>query len=178
MIKGKLTGLRAIEKSDLALMKDWRNNHEMRKNFREIKELNLDNQESWYQRVVLDSKNDFMFMIVRLEDNLPIGVCGLAYINWLIRSADFSFYLGYDDSYIDKDGYAEDAARLLLEYGFNNLNLHKIWTELYEFDRIKIDFFTTKFGFHQDGKLVDNCFESGRYWDSLIVSLLEKEFKK
>ena len=43
--------------------------------------------------------------------------------------------------------------------------------ELYEFDGQKIDFFMQKFKFVRDGILRDNCFEDGRYWNSLIISL-------
>lgn len=50
MIKGKLVGLRAVEREDLSLLRDWRNIPEFRKNFREVRELNLANQESWFER--------------------------------------------------------------------------------------------------------------------------------
>lgn len=170
MIKGDLVGLRAVEKEDLALLRDWRNIPEFRRNFREVRELNLTNQEKWFERSCVNNLNDFMFVIVRLSDNKPIGACGLLYINWIIRSADFSFYIGYNQSYIDSEGYAKDAANLLINYGFNNLNLHKIWMELYEFDKLKLDFFQNEFNFQVDGKLRDNCFEDGKYWDSYIIS--------
>jgi len=170
MIKGDLVGLRAVEKEDLALLRDWRNIPEFRRNFREVRELNLTNQEKWFERSCVNNLNDFMFVIVRLSDNKPIGACGLLYINWIIRSADFSFYIGDNQSYIDSEGYAKDAANLLINYGFNNLNLHKIWMELYEFDKLKLDFFQNEFNFQVDGKLRDNCFEDGKYWDSYIIS--------
>lgn len=178
MIKGKLVGLRAVERDDLFLLRDWRNISDFRKNFREVRELNMENQEKWFERIVENSKNDFMFMIERLSDKQPIGVCGLVYVNWIIRSADFSFYIGEEAKYIDDDGYAEEATRLLLDYGFNNLNMHKIWTELYDFDQKKIKFFMEKFKFKKDGLLRDNCFEAGEYSDSHIYSILESEFKK
>ena len=174
MIVGKKVGLRAVEREDLIKLRDWRNNGEFRKNFREIRELNLANQENWYSKVN-SSPNDFMFTIVDLENQKPIGACGLLYTNWIIRSADFSFYIGQNDSYIDDEGYAKDAAQILIKYGFSNLNLNKIWMELYEFDKTKINFFTQEFGFKQDGILRDNCFEDGRYWNSYIISLLQKD---
>lgn len=173
MIKGKLVGLRSIEHSDLALLRDWRNLTSFRKNFREFRELNMANQEAWFSKVN-SSPNDFMFVIERLEDKAPLGACGLLYTNWIIRSADFSFYIGHDEAYIDNHGYAEEAAALLIEYGFKYLNLHKIWMELYEFDKAKLDFFINKFKFEKDGKLRDNCFEDGKYYDSFIISLLKR----
>ncbi|MCF6296408.1 MAG: GNAT family N-acetyltransferase [Flavobacteriaceae bacterium] len=170
MIKGKLVGLRAVEKEDLVLLRDWRNNPDFRKNFREVRELNMANQENWFNKSCINNPNDFMFIIERLSDNKPIGACGLLYINWIIRSADFSFYIGDEEAYIDSKGYAEEAVNLLVDYGFSILNLHKVWMELYEFDIVKIDFFTNKFNFTKDGVLKDNCFDGGKYWDSFIIS--------
>lgn len=173
MIKGKLTGLRAIEKSDLPLLRDWRNVPEMRRNFREVRELNLTNQEKWFENSCTGNPNDFMFIIVDLEKNEPIGAGGLLYINWIIRSADFSLYIGKNNYYIDEEGFTKEATQLLINYGFNNLNLHKIWMELYEFDTRKIEFFMNEFDFKQDAFLRDNCFEDGQYWNSLIISLIK-----
>ena len=147
MIKGIKTGLRAVEKSDLGLLRDWRNIESFRRNFREVRELSLADQEQWFDSLLNSKQNNFMFIIVDLSSNEAIGACGLLYTNWIIRSADFSFYIGRDESYIDKDGFAQESASLLIQYGFNNLNLNKIWMELYEFDHQKIDFFTNNFKF-------------------------------
>ena len=177
MIKGKIVGLRAIEKEDLEKLKDWRNIASFRRNFREYRELNMVNQENWFSRLNA-SQNDFMFVIEKLKDKTPLGACGLLYTNWIIRSADFSFYIGHEERYLDDQGYSEDAANLLIEYGFKTLNLHKIWMELYDIDKAKIDFFINKMNFHKDGTIRDNCFEDGQYWNSGIYSLLDHEYAK
>ena len=172
MIKGDKVGLRALEKEDLIHLRDWRNIPEFRKHFREVRELSLTDQEEWFESIQKTKHINFMFTIVDLETQKPIGAAGLLYINWIIRSADFSFYIGHENKYIGNDDIAIEAAKLLIDYGFNNLNLHKIWMELYEFDSKKIDFFTNKFKFKQDGLLRDNCFEAGKYYNSLIISLI------
>ena len=176
MIKGKSVYLRAIEKEDIQTLLTWRNIDAFRKNFREFRELNYSQQVEWFNSVS-SSKNDFMFSIVDLDTNELIGACGLLYIDWIIGSADYSFYIGKDELYID-DLFAKDATNLLLSYGFNKLNLNKIWMELYEFDDKKINFFTKKYNFEVDGKLRQNCFEDGKYFDSFIISLLKSDFKK
>ena len=172
MIKGKKVGLRAVEKQDLPFLRDCRNIVEFRKNFREVRELSLTDQEAWFDHLQKSKHINYMFTIVDLNTNKPIGAAGLLYINWIIRSADFSFYIGDENKYIGNDGIAKEATKLLIDYGFNNLNLHKIWMELYEFDKEKINFFINEFKFKQDGLLRDNCFEGGSYHDSLIISLL------
>ena len=174
MIKGNLVGLRALEKEDLIHLRDWRNITHFRKHFREVRELSLADQENWFDHLQKTKDRNFMFGIERLGDGKLIGTCGLLYINWIIRSADYSFYIGEDCAYIDNNGWAKEATNLLLSYGFHTLNLNKIWMELYEFDKKKIDFFINEFDFKQDGILRDNCFENGKYWDSVLISILKQ----
>lgn len=176
MIKGNLVGLRAVEREDLTSFRDWRNIVDFRKCFREVRELSLADQNSWFDSLQATKHINFMFTILDLKTNKPIGAAGILYVNWINRSGDFSFYIGENESYIDDDGMAFEATKLLLDYGFNNLNLNKIWMELYEFDSKKLSFFKEKFDFNVDGKLRQNCFEGGRYWDSYIISLLASEY--
>ena len=175
MIKGELVGLRAVEQEDLIHLRDWRNIPNFRKNFREVRELSLEDQNAWFDSLQKTKQINFMFVIVDLKTNEIIGAAGLLYTNWIIRSADYSFYIGHDQLYIGNDGRAEEATQLLLNYGFNDLNLNKVWMELYEYDEEKINFFMSKFKFKKDGLLRENCFHAGRYWDSLIISLLKSD---
>ena len=50
--------------------------------------------------------------------------------------------------------------------------------ELYEFDIKKINFFKNRFNFKQDALLRDNCFEDGKYWNSIIISLINTPKKQ
>ena len=177
MINGQHVGLRAVERSDLQNLKCWRNLPEFRKNFRESKELSSTDQDNWYQWLQDNHRNNFMFTIVDMQTNNPIGAAGLLYINWVIRSADFSFYIGHKKAYVDKSDSCIEAISLLLKYGFGQLNLNKIWMEVYEYDKKKIEVFTKNFDFSIDGKLRNNCFHSGKYYDSYVISILEAEYK-
>ena len=94
MIKGKFIGLRAVEKEDLKYLRDWRNLTEFRKNFREFRELSMSDQELWFESLQNSRQTNFMFTIVDLKNSKPIGAAGLLYVNWINRSADFSFILG------------------------------------------------------------------------------------
>jgi RimJ/RimL family protein N-acetyltransferase len=99
MITGKKVGLRALEIEDLPKLRDWRNISNFRRNFREVRELSLDDQLNWYKHLQQTRDKNFMFGIVRLEDGVLIGACGLLYVNWINRSADYSFYIGDNDEY-------------------------------------------------------------------------------
>ena len=69
MIKGNKVGLRALEKQDLDLLKDWRNISTFRKNFREVRELSLADQQAWYESLQQTKHINFMFVIVDLKSN-------------------------------------------------------------------------------------------------------------
>ena len=177
MILGKKVNLKAIEPEDLPQLMKWRNLPDFRKHFREYREISSVMQEDWYKNTVLNDRNTIMFSIYSSGNDELIGCSGLCYINWIHRHAELSLYIGYEEEYIDDYGYAEEAVQLLANYVFNELNLHKIWTEIYEFDLKKMALYE-KLGFLQDGFLRDNYFYDGRWWGSIILSLIAGQYRK
>jgi len=177
MNRGELVYLQAIEREDLKLLMKWRNLESFKKHFREYREINLEMQEDWYQKNVINDPSTLMFSIKRILDDELLGCCGLCYINWVHRHADLSLYIGYQEEYIDTKGYAKESCNLLFEYGFNQLGLNKIWTEIYEFDHKK-KYLYDQLGFQLDGVLRNQYFYEGRWWNSYLLSLLKDEFSQ
>lgn len=177
MIRGDKVYLVPIEREDLELLRTWRNQPNFRKYFREYREISKEMQEKWYEAKVLGDPSTIMFAIRRTKDDSLLGCCGLCYINWVHRNADLSLYIGYENAYIDNEGFAKEACQLMFAYGYDELGLRKIWTEIYEFDTPKFELYT-ELGFHQDGILRDQYFYEGRFWNSRMLSLLSDEFKR
>ncbi|KZL94097.1 GNAT family N-acetyltransferase [Clostridium magnum] len=175
MILGEKIYLTSIEREDLHKLMHWRNREDFRKYFREYREINTDMQNKWFESKVLNDPSTIMFSIKRVSDDELLGCCGLCYINWVHRHADLSLYIGLNNIYIDEEGYAEESCRLLFKYGFNELGLNKIWTEIYEFDMKKIKLYS-ELGFKKDGVLRQNYFYDGKLWDSYVFSILQGEF--
>jgi len=124
---------------------------------------------------VVKDPNTLMLSINHNDSDDLLGCCGLVYINWVHRHADLSVYIGWQDAYIDEEGYAEESCRLLLDYGFNELCLNKVWTEIYEFDEKKKTLYN-RIGFNQDGLLRQNYWYNGQWWDSRILSILSSDY--
>lgn len=176
MLTGKFTGLRAIDRADLQQLLEWRNRPQYRRYFREYRELGMDFQVQWYETLVLSDPSVRMLAIVELPGQRLLGACGLCYIDWVNRSADFSIYLGADDLYID-DKFALDAACVMAAYAFHELGLHRLWAEIYDFDDRKIKFFE-KLGFTLDGRHREAHWGEGGWHDSLFYGLLDSELTK
>lgn len=175
MLSGEYTCLRAIEREDLPQLLAWRNKPEFRRYFREHRELSGEQQRAWFETVVLKDPSTKMFSIIEKGNGRLLGACGLCYINWLDRNADFSIYLGADDLYIDHR-LAPDAARLLIRYGFDELGMHRLWSEIYAFDSAKQSMFET-LGFQREACFRQNHWSEGGWHDSLIFGLLSGEEK-
>jgi UDP-4-amino-4,6-dideoxy-N-acetyl-beta-L-altrosamine N-acetyltransferase len=173
MIHGKKIYLTSIDKDNLNTLREWRNNPELRQYFREHRELSMDMQTNWYVNKVLGDPNQYNFEIHDNESKKLIGHCGLYYINWISKSAEFGIYIG--DFSFRNGGYGSDSLRTLIDYGFNQLNMNRIWAEVYSNnDAIKV---YTKIGFKIEGVLRQNVFKNGEYFDSTIISLLKSEYE-
>lgn len=173
MIKGNLVGLRAIERYDLTILLEWRNRPDYRRYFREHRELGMDQQQAWFEKVVIGDPGTRMFAIDELASGRLLGACGLCYINWVDRNADFSIYVGADGLYID-DRFAPEAAELMVSYGFGELGLHRLWAEVYAFDEKKRLFFE-RLGFSLDGRFRETHWSGGVWHDSLYYALLASD---
>ena len=174
MLKGKYVGLRAIEKSDLSQLLLWRNQPNYRRYFREYRELSQTNQKNWFDSKVLNDKSTEMFSIVDVNTGELLGACGLCYIDWINRNADFSIYIGKDDLYIDEK-YAIEAAQIMMKYGFEELNLHKLWSEIYSFDEAKKVMFD-RLGFKLEGVHKEKHWTEGKWCDSLFYGYLQMKY--
>lgn len=74
-------------------------------------------------------------------------------------------------------GYATEAAKAMVAYGFTTLKLHRIWAECVA-DNTASARVLTKVGMQLEGRLRENEYYKGRYWDTLIFGLLADEWRK
>ena len=123
---------------------------------------------------MLNDSSQINFEIRDLKSDQLIGHCGLYYIDWIHRHAEFGIYVG--DLDFRSGGYGSDALRALLKYGFNDINLNKIWCEVFS-NNTALEVYK-HIGFKYEGKLRDHYYNEGKYWDSHMLSMLKKEFEE
>ena len=135
-------------------------------------------QKRWFGCLKGD-KNQVLFALMaeRPSKTNFIGYCGITNIDFKNRRGEISFLV--DPARVArKDVYRRDflaALTMLCRYGFVELNLNRIFTETYDFrkEHIKI---LEEFGFKREGELRKHCFGGGRYFNSLIHSVLSSEW--
>ena len=103
-----------------------------------------------------------------------IGVVFLNHIHPVHRTGEFGITLA-DPDYRGK-GLGRDALLTILSYGFNELNLNRIWCEVYS-NNSSINLYR-KIGFKQEGVLRKHIYKNGEYLDSIMMGMLKSEFQK
>ena len=120
-----------------------------------------------------NSNPEATFSIITLDDDKLIGTVGLERIDHLHRTATLGIFIG-DKDYLSK-GYGTEAIRLLLDYGFNYMNLHSVKLHLLSFNERALKCYK-KCGFKETGRIRENRFINGNYYDTISMDILENEF--
>ncbi len=115
----------------------------------------------------------FQFAIVLPAEKRLIGNCGIRLRTPTAREADIGYEL--DSGYWDK-GYATEAARALLQFGFEELGLHRIWAHCIA-ENIASAHVLEKIGMRQEGHLRENEWMKDRWWDTLLYAILDREWE-
>ena len=127
------------------------------------------------EKKYLEEKNnpEATFAIVTIDENKMIGTIGLEQINWINRTAVLGVFIG-DKEYLSK-GYGTEAIRLILDFGFNYLNLHSIKLNVMSFNERALKCYK-KCGFKETGRARESKFINGKYYDTISMDILSNEF--
>jgi RimJ/RimL family protein N-acetyltransferase len=130
-------------------------------------------EEQWFEAQLQDDSGH-VFVIETLKDGVPIGNLDLHAIDWVNRSAGCGVSI-CERTYWNQ-GYGTDALRTLLRFGFEELNLHRVFLQVFDFNERAIRCYE-KIGFRHEGRLRQARFVEGRYVDELIMGLLGEEWQ-
>lgn len=128
-----------------------------------------------YVRGILDNPNYIFFAIVEKNTNRHVGNVKLGPINWINRTTNYGLMLGDKSSW--GKGYATESFKLLVKYGFEKLNLHKIW-DLAAASNIASIKANQKVGFNVEGVMRKQLFKNGEYEDGVVLGLLAEDYFK
>jgi RimJ/RimL family protein N-acetyltransferase len=115
------------------------------------------------------------FLIVHNADNQPIGACGLIDINWNYRHAEI--YISIGETQYWGQNLAVDANKLILDYAFKELNLHKVYALIFA-ENERSQKAAIKTGFKPEAVIKDQVFNDGKYQDLVMLSLFQEDYLK
>jgi len=174
VIEGKKIKLRDLNRYDLHKCLKWL------KDRRVIKYLDFDlvnadlAQEIRWLRIMHSSPNDYVFAIQE-KDGKYIGNIGLHRINWRDKNCMLGIFIGEIEEW--NKGNGTDAIKTILKYAVNKLGLHKINLHVYEYNPRAIRVYE-KCGFKKEGLLKEGHYYNGKYWDVIIMGILNRDVVK
>ena len=128
------------------------------------------------ERKILErqAEGGYTFGIVNIENDELIGNVILAEVNNISRTASLGIFIG--ESKYRSNGYGAEAIWLVLDYGFNTLNLHNVELSL-QSDNERGFACYKKVGFKECGRRRESTFKNGKYIDEISMDILEDEFR-
>ena len=123
-----------------------------------------------------DDNPQGVFSIITLDENKLIGSIGLKGVDDINinRKATLGIFIG--DKEYQNNGYGTEAIKLILEYGLKYLNLHSVKLHVFSFNK-RAKRCYEKCGFKEVGKSRENVFINGKWYDTIIMDILENEFE-
>lgn len=112
--------------------------------------------------------------VVLASCNRLIGNCGIRLAQEGAREAE----LGYEISPAYwSHGYATEAAEAMLRFAFEDLGLHRVWGHCVA-DNLASWRVMEKLGMRCEGRLRENRWFKGRWWDTMVCAVLEDEWRQ
>jgi RimJ/RimL family protein N-acetyltransferase len=118
----------------------------------------------------------FIYKAVDTETGAVVGHIELKNINWTHGLAGVSRVL-IGESAARGKGYGEQMMRRAMAIGFDELGLHRLELNVYDFNQPAIRLYE-KLGFVKEGLIRESRRMNGGYWSHYHMSILEHEWRE
>lgn len=116
-----------------------------------------------------ESCNEFMFAIIKKDEDELLGNIGLTKFNYKAGTAELGIFIG-DEENLSK-GYGSEAIKLLVKFGFEELRLHNIMLTVYDLNP-RAQKAYIKCGFKEFGRRHEAIFRNGKYHDLIYMEII------
>jgi RimJ/RimL family protein N-acetyltransferase len=178
MVKNLLVGekvkLTSLNEEDIFEFQRWYNDvsfmrhydivSAIPKNIEDVKEMVSD---------IRKSNTAYIFAVKNLETEEFVGVTGFENISW--NNGTALIYIGIGEEKHRGLGYAKEAFKLTIEFGFEELNLHRIYLTVLEYNEPAIKLYE-KLGFKREGVYREFIHRDGKRYDMYLYGMLRPEW--
>ncbi len=174
-IEGERIDLVAGNSKWANLVCKWMNDPKVRHYSRNMWPLTLEEVKKWFEPPPDRQMREFIvFTVYHKEAKRPIGSIGFNQTNWVSRNANIFLTIG-EPEYWGK-GIAGEASRLMINYGFTELNFHKIFAGVFTPNSRSLRA-AEKLGFEKEGVLKEEMYVDGKYHDIHKFALFKRDWK-
>jgi UDP-4-amino-4,6-dideoxy-N-acetyl-beta-L-altrosamine N-acetyltransferase len=173
-IVGDRIYLRPVEMEDIDSFASWLNDQEVRQYLARTSPLNRIREKEFVEKLYEDDREIVLGIVLKENDQL-IGNIALTHISIPYRRASLGIFIG--ERTLWSKGYGTEALNLMLAHGFNQLNLHRVFLTVLDFNVRAIRSYE-KVGFKREGIFRDHMYRNGKYHDVYCMGILEDEWRE
>ena len=172
---GEQVYLRPLEAADVAgPYTAWLNDYEVTRFLETGSYPSTPDTVARYVEQITSTADHVFLAIVERDTDVHVGNVKLGPIHRVHRRADMGIMIG--DRTRWGRGYGREAVALIVAYGFERLNLHKIGLGVHADHDDAVRLYES-LGFQVEGRLRQHLFRDGTYHDKLVMGVLREEFK-
>ena len=167
-LMGKQIYLRPIttEKEDTENIIRWRNSGVVRPYFIYQEPFTTEGHEKWLENIIIPEKGH-QFIVCKIENDKPIGSTYFRDIDLQNRKAECGLFIGEEEE--KGKGVGREIYQLMSEFGFQQLNLHKITARVLSDNQASLQCHI-KTGFIQEGYFKDEVIIDGKFRDIIWLA--------
>ena len=168
-LRGDDVTLRTIEETDVEFLRDGVNDPEVRAGLVTAKPFNGRQEEAYFEEQVSD---DETVNLLVCADGEPVGTVGLSDIDHHDGNCEIGIWLA---SEFHGRGYGTEASRLLTDYAFWELRMHRVLARVLAPNEASARIWE-KLDFREEGVHREEAFKDGEYVDMRYFAVLEDEW--
>lgn len=172
MLVGDKIVLREITLEDTDNIIKWRNSPKVKKNFCIQTDFTVEEHTNWFYSMIKTGKVK-QFIIVDKISDVDVGSVYLRDIDYNNKKAEYGIFIG-EDSCRGK-GFGSEAAKLIIEFAFKTLKLHKVFLRVFKENEAGIHSYKNA-GFNIEGTFKDDiCLGENRYKDMIFMAIINED---
>ncbi len=177
-LEGKTIYLRPLDMDDLETFYVWFNNPDLRQYLMLPYPITKAGEKDFLEKMMMDDNNVVLSIITKKDEKL-IGNIGLHQINIPVNRVSKRAMLGIAIGDLEEasKGFGTEAIKLMIDYGFNSLNLHRIELTVFDFNKRAFKAYQ-KIGFKEEGTKREALYIKGKYHDLIMMAILKREWQK
>ena len=172
MLKGEHLSLIPFAEKNLDQTRQWANDQEICGGILRVLPVTEYDQEQWFVNLCHDLSK-IVLSVHLLENEKHVGNSGFYDIDYLHRRAELWMLIGEKTCW--GKGYGKQIVQLMLSYGFDSLNLNRIFLHV-RHDHPRAVKLYENAGFKAEGVLREQYFMQGKYVNVLVMSILRSDY--
>lgn len=164
-------GFRAVERSDIELIRHEHNDESVLLMLRDPRIITELQQIQWWESISRN-RNNTVFCIFKDTPDKVIGVWKLQDLDDTNRCTEMGM-----DIFMEHrgKGFGQKSFQMIFTYLFESININTIYAKVGAYNERSLTA-AQKAGYKITGKIPESLYRNGKYWDNILLAITKEEF--